>query len=226
LGYNLTLGGEGPTGYRQTEDFIQRQRLISPTKKTVYQFDLLGNIVNEHSSIKEAERKTGVINSSISRACAGLKYKSAGGFLWSYNDKISVTPTKYIVHKYSNDGRYLESFPTLVSAANSVGLSYQAIINACKLNSQCGSFRWSREQNNTTIVKVNRLPNRKIPVDMFTIEGSFIRSFQSAKDVYLEIGIHSSNVSACCLGKIKQIKGLTFAYHNNIKDNNKDHGNR
>jgi hypothetical protein len=48
-----------------------------------------GKILEEFPSIREAEKKTGVANQSISKCCKG-KLKSAGGFAWRYKNAISV----------------------------------------------------------------------------------------------------------------------------------------
>lgn len=57
--------------------------------KTVYQFDLHGRIVGEYKSTKDAERVTKIKSSSIVRVCGG-HLKSAGGYLWSYNNRAAV----------------------------------------------------------------------------------------------------------------------------------------
>ena len=51
--------------------------------KAVIQCDLSGNEIQEFDSLSEAERKTGVKNSSISYCCRRKNY-TAGGFTWKY----------------------------------------------------------------------------------------------------------------------------------------------
>lgn len=48
-----------------------------------------GKEVNVFYGTREAERKTGIKHSNISRCCKG-KYKSAGGFKWKYKKIMSV----------------------------------------------------------------------------------------------------------------------------------------
>lgn len=54
-----------------------------PTKKSVLQMDLKGNLINEFISINEASRKTGHRVSDIS-ACCNNKQKTAFGFVWRF----------------------------------------------------------------------------------------------------------------------------------------------
>lgn len=51
--------------------------------KAVKQFDLAGNLVNVFHGQAEAQRETGILQSTISGACSG-KYKTAGKFKWEY----------------------------------------------------------------------------------------------------------------------------------------------
>lgn len=55
------------------------------TSKPVIQYTKDGKFVAEFESVNEAQRKTGVNISQISKVCTNKKgYKSAGGYKWSY----------------------------------------------------------------------------------------------------------------------------------------------
>lgn len=55
-------------------------------KKEVYQFTLNGNLIKKHQSLTEAAAKVGVKSpSNIKYTCEG-KFKTAHGYLWSYNN--------------------------------------------------------------------------------------------------------------------------------------------
>lgn len=43
-----------------------------------------GNEIARYKSIREAERKTGIKNITITRCCKGV-YKTAGGYVWEYD---------------------------------------------------------------------------------------------------------------------------------------------
>lgn len=47
----------------------------------VIQYDKKMNVIREYPSMAEAERVTGISNTSISRCCNGL-YQQAGGYIW------------------------------------------------------------------------------------------------------------------------------------------------
>ena len=52
--------------------------------KIVYQYDLNGNYIGYFPSASEAGRHLSIESSSIASCCRKSKYKSAGGFVWSY----------------------------------------------------------------------------------------------------------------------------------------------
>ena len=51
--------------------------------KSVIQYDKDMNFISEYISIRDAERKTNIFRSNISKCCKE-KVKSAGGFIWKY----------------------------------------------------------------------------------------------------------------------------------------------
>lgn len=53
--------------------------------KTVLQYDLLGNYINQFYGTREAERRTKISHANISKCCLG-KTKAAGGYVWKYKD--------------------------------------------------------------------------------------------------------------------------------------------
>ena len=54
-------------------------------EKKVYQFDRLGNLLAEYSSIIAASKATGINNGNIGSCCVGRKgHATAGGYVWRF----------------------------------------------------------------------------------------------------------------------------------------------
>lgn len=68
----------------------EKQRNDPNQSKRVYQYAKSGSFVRSYPSLHEAARQTGINNGHISACCRGYKYKSAGGYIWSF---IPPTPT-------------------------------------------------------------------------------------------------------------------------------------
>lgn len=76
------LGRKKPhTGVPRSEH--TRQKIREAHSISVLQFNLDGVLVNEYSSMREAQKVTGIANQNISSCCSG-KSKTAGGYIWKY----------------------------------------------------------------------------------------------------------------------------------------------
>ena len=64
---------------------VYNKNLHQATVKSVIQFDKNMNIINIFKSIREAERKTKINNGNISECCQGNR-KTAGGYIWKYEN--------------------------------------------------------------------------------------------------------------------------------------------
>lgn len=66
----------------KTEEQKLKDILIQNTK-SVLQYDKDMNLISEYISIRDAERRTNINRSNISKCCNG-KVKSSGGYIWKY----------------------------------------------------------------------------------------------------------------------------------------------
>ena len=57
--------------------------ILTQEVKSVLQYDKDMNFISEYISIRDAERKTSINRSNISKCCKN-KVRSAGGFIWKY----------------------------------------------------------------------------------------------------------------------------------------------
>ncbi len=71
------------------------------TSIKILQFDLDGNLIDEHMSMGQAYIKTGVPTSSICLVCKG-KRRSSKGYLWMYKSEWDGIPPKIKAHKSKN----------------------------------------------------------------------------------------------------------------------------
>ena len=68
-------------GKKMSEAHKEKLRQIN--MKPINQFDLCGNFIARHTSIRNAEKSVGVLHQNISGCLRGI-HKSAGGFIWRY----------------------------------------------------------------------------------------------------------------------------------------------
>lgn len=143
--YNLSLGGQG------------EYKLYHDSCKSVYQFDLNGNLVKCYKSTTIAASNFDNPKSArvaICNVCCKITRK-AFGFYWSYTNKFEYKPYGTSVAKYNDDGVFLKSYKTIKEAAfdNNIG-STANIIAAIRGNQKrCGGFRWRYFSGDTNNIK-------------------------------------------------------------------------
>lgn len=105
-------------------------------RRTIYQMDLNGNILNKFNSVVEASIKTGIGKTTIFACAHKVGYhKTAGGYNWVYVDEydknknyvISVdlgSGNRKAVQQYSLDGKFINE--------------YKSVSEACRINGWTG----------------------------------------------------------------------------------------
>ena len=126
-------------------------------EKSVYQFDLQGNLIKCWKSATEATKsfetnKKNSVKVAILNCCHN-RVNQAYGYFWSFKPKFELKANKsYVaVAKYDDEGNFIESFSTITEAAKSCGLKTSSNIIACIKGTQkhCGGFRWRYFYGNT-----------------------------------------------------------------------------
>lgn len=187
-GYNLLSGGvSSPKGH------------TSYWAQGVKQYSIFGELIQEFDCINEAYRQTRIHPSCISSACSNnSKRKMAGGYLWRYkNDKLNVEliqhATRGVVHRYTIEGEYIDTFNSLKDASKYVKGDSTRIMLCAKppYNHVAYGFRWSRKKMNKLTTKPVKL---NIEVHQYDMKGYYLASYssqmQAAKSVGLKSGTH------------------------------------
>lgn len=195
-GYNIAAGGDCTT-----QVF---------TAKPVCQYDYDGNLINRYVSATEAEMKIGLSNSVITACCKG-RYKTGGGYLWSYNGDIPNTDfktSKSAVCQYDLDCRFIKRFTSMSDAAkeNAVNISN---ISACCNHKQksAGGYIWSFEKDEPKTYKTQR-----IPVSQYSANGEYITSYSYIKEACEKTIISESNIISCCDGRSNFAGGFIWCF--------------
>lgn len=132
-GYNLTTGGGN------TEAF----------SKSVIQFDLTGKELRKYLSISAAETVTEVCYSQISECCSH-KRKTAGGFIWQYEDGFTSIPEWHFsarkfkeIYQLTKDEQIINVFPSFAEAKRATNICDTSILRCCqgKLKT-AGGYIW------------------------------------------------------------------------------------
>ena len=132
---------------------------VIPKEKSVYQFDLQGNLIKRWKSVSEASKQftnSKSARAAISNNCLG-KTNQSFGYFWSFKNKFELKTNKHLVPvaKYNDEGKFLESYTSIKEAADANNIKTPSnIINAIKgYQKRCGGFRWRYFYGNTDSIK-------------------------------------------------------------------------
>lgn len=219
FGYNLSAGGEhGSTGYLNNSMSI-----------VVYQYDLDGNFIAEYPSLSEAERVTGISNSSISSCCKG-KQMYTGEFQWSYTkvdkmpkiDKHQLISDKVRkkgkpVYCYDMDGNFIEKYNSARIASEETNTNQSQINVCCSGRTRySNNFQWFYEYMGNKIEPINKYENlyhRTVKVNQYDKNKVFIKTWDTIKEASIAMGsTSSSNILRCLSGEGKTAYGYIWEY--------------
>ena len=171
--YNIALGGGNPP----------RWNIIK-----CYQYDLNGNYINEFDSFMDASKEINSSSSTISNACK--ENMSSFGFYWSI-DKFDKLPKEYMrrshdnsckyVYQYDINGNYIKEYPTITIAAKKLNKEMNRISLALKKGLIMDEYYFSFDKLDK-FVGINKYNSTKKPVHQYSLEGDFIRSFESCSE--------------------------------------------
>lgn len=138
---------------KREEIRIKQKEWAKGRRKGLVQYDLSGNILGKFSSLTEATNKTGIHIYLISNCCKKKgSYTVGGGLFWRgigdesnastfryesdyfdyvpYNKNVQVSSKK--VCKYDLNGKFIEVYDSMKSAALSVNCNDSNIASCCK----------------------------------------------------------------------------------------------
>ena len=123
-------------------------------KREVYQIDKGLNIVCKYKSILDAEKATGIRNSSIGHCCRG-KNVGAGGYYWcyieDYDNFIPLNPLdeKPVARINKTDYNDVKFYDTMADAAKKNNIKSQELIGRCCSGKQisAGGYYWCYKED-------------------------------------------------------------------------------
>lgn len=150
---NLTNGGEGNSLVWTKAKREQRSKMMKGSRgnlpirnKPVSQYTLGGVFIADFPSAKAASEQVIRANRSYITQCCKQKRRSAGGFLWCYQDQSPQKFTKKYyrpVKQFSLDMRHIQTFESLTQAQQHTGIELHNISECCRgKTNTAGAYIW------------------------------------------------------------------------------------
>lgn len=113
-------------------------------KKTIYQYNLTGELESTFQSLEEASKSSSISEESISHACVGDR-KTSNGFYWTYtctfNLKEDIRKKKVV--QYDFEGKTLNVFDSIIEASKQTEINKSSIAKCCRgERKKAGNFIW------------------------------------------------------------------------------------
>lgn len=131
------------------------------------------------------------------------------------SEKLKNGSLSKIVYQYSLDGVLVKIWPSAEECGRN-GFCAENITTCCRgirFTSDC--FIWSynplKEQDCKNLIASKKHNNKKRRVYQYTLQGDFVRSWESASETYIE-GFFQQGVNNCCNGKTRQHHGYIWSY--------------
>lgn len=114
------------------------------------------------------------------------------------------------VSKYDLNGNFISSYNSISMAAIENGVPLSSITNCChKRRKSCGGFMWSLIDGAAPKPYCHK-GFRK--VKQYTMDGNFVREFNSVTEAANSVGRTKGQISMCCRGKTPSCGGYKWQY--------------
>lgn len=113
-------------------------------KKTIYQYNLTGELESTFQSLEEASKSSSISEESISHACVGDR-KTSNGFYWTYTSTFNLKEDirKKKVVQYDFEGKTLNVFDSIAEASIATEINKSSIAKCCRgERKKAGNFIW------------------------------------------------------------------------------------
>jgi hypothetical protein len=127
-------------------------------------------------------------------------------------EKIRQRCMKPVV-QYTTSGEFIRQWESGATASRELGIHKSDITRCCKGKAKsAGGFQWMYFHSGKIQTDIGARQGTMKPIIQYSLDGGLIREWDSAQTAGLELGIHSTSISACCGGRQKSAGGFKWEY--------------
>lgn len=203
---NLISGGAG-------------QITTGELSKSVVQYNYYGDFVQEYNSQIEAAHAIGLECSSAISKCCITRQGSAGGFIWRFKDDPAPTINDINIHsvpiiQYDKNGNIISIYSSIKEASKITKTNIDSISSCCSHKRKSGGgYIWRKYNDplNPASLKKDKFWGKR-KVRQYTLNGDYIKTFNSVKEASIEINAPWQAIQRVCMGKRKTSHGYKWEY--------------
>lgn len=223
---SIAVSGKGNGMYGKTHTDEIKMKLAELRSIPIVQLDLSGNFIREWESVKNAADYFKINRTPITCVLRKKTFTSCG-YIWVYKeeyDSINFNVKEHF-NKFNDRKRaivQLDFNGKLIKEYESANAAYKEtniknITSVCQGNvNYAGNFVWmykdDYKQRGFDYEKYKDLAKRHGRVIQITCDGKLIKTWNSIKDVALDLKCSESSINSSCLGKNRKSKGFIWLY--------------
>lgn len=179
----------------------------------IYHYSFNGGFIQMFDTVTLAAKYFNTTTSNVVRAAKG-GYKLNGEYV-SYELFSNYAPPKKItvkncnIHQYDTNGEYIKSYDSIQDVAKEFGkTAASGVLASIRLGRLFKNYQWNTEKfDRMKQLTPDKPKSRK--VGQYTINGEFIKSFNTVTECKKEFG---AGVDKVLKGRTSQTKGFIFKY--------------
>lgn len=128
--------------------------------------------------------------------------------------KNSIDKTECPVYQYALDGSFVREHISILDAEKLVTtIHIRDCLDETSSRKTAGNFMWFDSYRGEKIESIKKKDNAKRRVYQYTMDGTFVREYESVSEATRNTNIRQSNISSCALGqRHKSAGGFVWSY--------------
>ncbi len=214
-GYNITYGGDGTSGALHSE--ATKEKLSRISKERIEKTGVV-NFKGQHHS---EETKAKLHDLMVGRYDGDNNPFAGKHHSEETREKLSVMRSEP-VNQYDMQGRFLRQFESAKAAAEATGISGSSLSSAVLGKTRfAGNYLWKKASEEFppgenidagAILGSSNHTGQKRRISQYSLDGTFIREYESLKDAAAAVGAGVSNISAAAYGRTKSCRGFKWSF--------------
>ena len=209
-------------GYKQKCIRKSKPRIVESIRKSVYQYDLQGNLLAIYSGLAEASQKSGCNMTEIGQRCNG-NGRTCGGYLWNYKPRTFTESelreaqnccNHQTILQYTFDMKLVKEYIGGYELAEESPSRYKHIRAVCNRTQESAyGYVWRFKGETPEQYEADKKYYAdKCPAPKNApIDNQIVKVFDSLTDTEKE-GWGRNMVSLCCRGKKDIYRGYKWKY--------------
>ena len=118
------------------------------------------------------------------------------------------------IKQYSKFGKYICTYNSIMEASNDTDIPELTIRSSCANHGTIltrNKYRWTYEDEE--LAEIITLHTRNKEINQYNLNGTFIKTWESAKEIEKDYGYNHSKIASCCRGRQKTAYGYIWRYN-------------